>query len=160
MCYTNIVMTKTLSEQLCEICGYKPVIYTKSDELLRCYYCNDYIWHRLKDGDERLSCGKDGKEYSCNKIDNIKQCDKVIYVLPDFEYSNYNFLKLLNVIYNLNTSKKLKNKVINMVNNSMKYKKYNTYQANILNNLIDLLSEDVKLKNIIVSDMLQVDWKW
>lgn len=153
-------MTKTLSEQLCEICGYKPVIYTKSDELLRCYYCNDYIWHRLKDGDERLSCGKDGKEYSCNKIDNIKQCDKVIYVLPDFEYSNYNFLKLLNVIYNLNISKKLKNKVINMVNNSMKYKKYNTYQANILNNLIDLLSEDVKLKNIIVSDMLQVDWKW
>lgn len=160
MCYTNIVMTKTLSEQLCEICGYKPVIYTKSDELLRCYYCNDYIWHRLKDGDERLSCGKDGKEYSCNKIDNIKQCDKVIYVLPDFEYSNYNFLKLLNVIYNLNISKKLKNKVINMVDNSMKYKKYNTYQANILNNLIDLLSEDTKLKNIIVSDMLQVDWKW
>lgn len=160
MCYTNIVMTKTLSEQLCEICGYKPVIYTKSDELLRCYYCDDYVWHRLEDGDERLSCGKDGKEYSCNKIDNIKQCDKNIYVLPNFEHNSYNFTLLLNIIYNLKLNKKLKSKIVNMINNSIKYKKYDTCQANILNSLIDLLSEDIKLKNIIVRDILKVYWEW
>lgn len=153
-------MTKSLSEQLCEICEYKPVVYDQRDDILRCYYCEHYVWHRLADGDERLSCGKDGKRYSCNKMDNISKCHKVVYVLPDFEHDYYNFVTLLNVIHKLKFNHKIRTQIDKINSGYKNIIHFTSYQAFYLDRLIWLLGSDIKLRKAIVDEIRKVDWKW